>query len=71
MSTLRDQLDDAPRMAWIWATEAIKNCVNGHHEAGGELEFRTLGGELILAYQKGHVARMKTCRHCNAAYPEF
>lgn len=36
MSTLRDQLDDhGPRLAWVWTTETMKNCMMGQHEAEG------------------------------------
>lgn len=58
-------------MAWIWATESIKNCVNGKHEWDGDvMEFRDLGGNLILTYHRGHVVQLRTCKHCQGVFPE-
>lgn len=55
MSTLRDQIDDSPKMAWIWATESIKNCVNGKHEPQ-EVTFVEL-----RPFER-------ICRHCKVYY---
>lgn len=54
---------EKPRLAWIWATEDMRNCISGAHEA-------TVIGvfEGVPVAEDGPLAGIRTCKHCRCLF---